>query len=122
MEKSKVIAFNAVVIVICLVVAYVLYQIFDAATHDVIEEIHRAGLHGVPLEDKIWVMELLITYVFLAMLTTHHFLQISMALKAAFDDKHTAERNLWPHAYGFCAIVFFSMFVMIIFGRYIPKG
>ncbi|MGF6870583.1 hypothetical protein [Paraburkholderia sp. MM5477-R1] len=118
MDKFIKLAVNVVVIAICVGLAYGFYKVFDAETHDVIEQIQHGGLRGLSLQDKIWLMELLGTYVFLAMLTMHHFLETIINIKAIFDDKEVKESNLLLHAYGFFAVIAGSMIFLIVGSTY----
>ncbi|WP_109482527.1 hypothetical protein [Paraburkholderia sp. C35] len=113
-DKFKAIAFSVVMLVACAALAYVFYKVFDSEAHGVLEQIKEGGLHGLSLQDKIWLMELLGTYVFLGILGTSHVIELFLTILAVIQKKEVKETNIWPHAYGFCAVVGSSMLLMMI--------
>ncbi|MGT2473683.1 hypothetical protein [Paraburkholderia terrae] len=118
MDKFRTLALNVVMIAICGGLAYAFYKVFDAEAHGVIEQIRNGGLHGLSLQDKIWLMELLGTYVFLAMLTMHHLVEIFVTIKATFEQKKVEESHLMQHAYGFFAVIAGSVVLLIVGSSY----
>jgi hypothetical protein len=113
-DKFKAFAFSLLMVVVSVVLAYIGYKLFDAEAHGVLEQIKAGGVRGLSLQDQIWLMELLVTYVFLGILGTSHVIELFLTILAVLKQKEVKEPNIWPHAYGFCAVVGSSMLLMMI--------